>query len=76
MKFKVILEPAEEGGYNVVVPGIEGCFTQGDNLEDALRNAKKAIEVSLEPEELEKTKPIELEYIIEGEGPGKAKAVA
>jgi len=37
MKFNVILEPAEEGGFNVTVPALDGCFTQGDTEEEALR---------------------------------------
>ncbi len=43
MKFNVILEPAEEGGFNVTVPALDGCFTQGDSEEEAIENAKDAI---------------------------------
>lgn len=43
MKFNVILEKAEEGGYNVKVPALDGCFTQGDTEEEAMTNAKEAI---------------------------------
>jgi predicted RNase H-like HicB family nuclease len=48
MKFNVILEPAEEGGFNVNVPALDGCFTQGDTEEEALKNAKEAILCYLE----------------------------
>jgi len=48
MKFIVVLEPAEEGGFNVSVPGLDGCFTQGETEEDALENAKEAITCYLE----------------------------
>ena len=48
MKFNVILEKAEEGGYNVTVPALDGCFTQGDTEEEALRNASEAIKCYLE----------------------------
>jgi len=48
MKFNVILEPAEEGGFNVCVPALDGCFTQGDTEEEALKNAKEAILCYLE----------------------------
>ncbi len=48
MKFNVILEPAEEGGFNVTVPALDGCFTQGDNEEEALDNAREAILCYLE----------------------------
>ncbi len=43
MKFNVILEAAEEGGYNVTVPALDGCYTQGDTEEEAFKNAKEAI---------------------------------
>lgn len=43
MKFNVVLEHAEEGGYNVSVPALDGCFTQGETVEEALKNAKDAI---------------------------------
>ncbi len=48
MKFYVVLKPAEEGGFNVSVPGLDGCFTQGDTEEEALKNAKEAILCYLE----------------------------
>ena len=48
MKFNIVLEKAEEGGYNVSVPALDGCFTQGDNEEEALKNAKEAIICFLE----------------------------
>ena len=43
MIFNVVLEPAEEGGFNVTVPALEGCFTQGDTKKEALKNAREAI---------------------------------
>ncbi|MBM2813251.1 MAG: hypothetical protein HW421_13 [Ignavibacteria bacterium] len=48
MHFNVVLENAEEGGYNVIVPALNGCFTQGDTEEEALINAKEAIICYLE----------------------------
>ena len=48
MKFMVVLEPAEEGGFNVSVPALDGCFTQGDTEEEALKNAQEAILCYLE----------------------------
>jgi predicted RNase H-like HicB family nuclease len=43
MRFNIILEPAEEGGFNVIVPALDGCYTQGENQQDALDNAREAI---------------------------------
>ena len=48
MKFIVMLEPAEEGGFNVSVPALDGCFTQGETEEESLKNAKEAILCYLE----------------------------
>jgi len=48
MKFIVVLEPAEEGGFNASIPALDGCFTQGESKEDALKNAKEAILCYLE----------------------------
>ncbi len=48
MKFNVVLEPAEEGGFNVTVPALDGCFTQGETEDAALENAKEAILCYLE----------------------------
>ena len=48
MKFIVVLEPAEEGGFNVSIPALDGCFTQGENEEESLKNAKEAILCYLE----------------------------
>ena len=44
MKFKVVLEPQQEGGYVVYVPGLPGCLTQADTKEEAIENIKEAIE--------------------------------
>jgi len=49
LKFKVVLEPAEEGGYTVYVPNLPGCISEGDSIDEALKNIKEAIELYLEP---------------------------
>jgi len=48
MKFIVVLGPAEEAGFNVSVPALDGCFTQGESEEESLKNAKEAILCYLE----------------------------
>ncbi len=48
MKFTIVLEPQEEGGYTVYVPSLKGCISEGDSKEEALRNIKEAIELYLE----------------------------
>ena len=44
MKLKVVLHPAQEGGYWAEVPAIPGCATQGETFEDLLANLYEAIE--------------------------------
>jgi len=51
VKFKVMLEPSEEGGFTVFVPSLPGCISEGDTLEEALKNIREAIELYLEPVE-------------------------
>lgn len=51
MKFRVILEPSEEGGYTVIVPSLPGCVSEGNTREEALNNIREAIELYLEPVE-------------------------
>ena len=46
--FTVILEREEEGGYHAFCPALKGCHTQGDTLDEALANAREAIEAYLE----------------------------
>jgi predicted RNase H-like HicB family nuclease len=48
MRFNVVLESADEGGFNVSVPALEGCFTQGETVDEALKNAREAILCYLE----------------------------
>ena len=43
MKFSVLIEKDEEGGYVVSCPAIKGCHSQGDTVEEALRNIREAI---------------------------------
>ena len=49
MNLKVVLEPAEEGGYTVFVPSLPGCISEGDTKKEAIENIREAIELYLEP---------------------------
>jgi predicted RNase H-like HicB family nuclease len=51
MKFRIVLEPGDQGGFTVYVPALPGCISEGDTLEEAVRNSKEAIELYLEEEE-------------------------
>lgn len=41
--YPAVFENAQEGGYTVTVPDIDGCFTEGRTLEDAMWMAQDAI---------------------------------
>jgi len=45
MKFNVVLESADEGGYTVFVPSLPGCISEGDTKAEALKNIIEAIEL-------------------------------
>ena len=44
MKIKAIVHDAEEGGFWAEVPAIPGCATQGETMDELLRNLHEAIE--------------------------------
>ncbi len=44
MKLKVVLHPAEEGGFWAEVPALPGCVSEGDTLEEVLTNIREAAE--------------------------------
>ncbi len=50
MKIRVVVHEAEEGGYWAEVPAIPGCATEGETLEELLKNLHEAIEGCLSAE--------------------------
>jgi predicted RNase H-like HicB family nuclease len=64
-EYTIIIHPAEEGGFWVEVPTLPGCFSQGESIEDAMRNVREAIYLHIEclKEENEPV-PIENDLII------------
>ena len=48
MRFRVILEPDEDGVYVAHVPALPGCISQGKTRVEALKNIQQAIELYLE----------------------------
>lgn len=48
MRYTVILEREEDGGYVASVPALPGCVSQGDTREDAIRNVQEAADMYVE----------------------------
>ncbi|OWP57425.1 MAG: HicB family protein [Thermoplasmatales archaeon B_DKE] len=48
LKYRVILEPGEDGWIVATVPAVNGCVSQGKTREEALANIKEALEGILE----------------------------
>lgn len=46
--FPVILNKEKKGGYFVINPVFEGCYSQGETVEEALKNIKEATELCIE----------------------------
>ena len=51
MKVKVVVHQAEEGGYWGEIPALPGCASQGETMEELLRNLHEAVEGYLSAEE-------------------------
>ncbi len=48
MRYTIVLQRENDGGYVVSVPALPGCVSQGDTREEALKNIEEAIELYLE----------------------------
>lgn len=44
MRLKVVVHPAEDGGYWAEVPALPGCASQGQTMDELLGNVREAIE--------------------------------
>ena len=53
LNYKVILEKDSGGGYIAICPSFQGCYSQGETIEEALDNIKEAIELCIEDLESE-----------------------
>jgi predicted RNase H-like HicB family nuclease len=47
-EYLLVIHKAEEGGYWAEIPALEGCFAQGETLEDVIVDARGAIASHLE----------------------------
>ncbi|MBU7023480.1 MAG: type II toxin-antitoxin system HicB family antitoxin [Theionarchaea archaeon] len=46
--YKVIIEPDGLAGYVVTCPSLQGCYSQGETIEEALNNIREAILLCIE----------------------------
>jgi len=63
-KYKVSVERDEDGKYIVSVPTLQGCYTQGDTIDEALENIRDAIRLHIDAWRAVK-EPIPLEVALE-----------
>jgi predicted RNase H-like HicB family nuclease len=47
MDYMILIHQAEEGGFWSEVPALPGCYSQGETIDETLKNSKEAIEVHL-----------------------------
>ncbi|MFI5110641.1 MAG: type II toxin-antitoxin system HicB family antitoxin [Terriglobales bacterium] len=48
MKYRVLIQPDEDGRFVAEVPALPGCVSQGNSRDEALQNVKEAISLYLE----------------------------
>jgi predicted RNase H-like HicB family nuclease len=65
MEYTVLVYKAEEGGHWAEVPALPGCYSQGETVEETMKNVKEAVEAHIMAliEEEEKV-PAEEDFII------------
>ena len=44
MEYTILVHEAEDGGFWSEVPALPGCYSQGETIDETLRNTKEAIE--------------------------------
>jgi predicted RNase H-like HicB family nuclease len=64
MKLKIVVHEAEEGGFWAEVPAIPGCASQGDTMDELMRNLREAIEGCLAVD-IASPKPGDKQHILE-----------
>ncbi|OGC81435.1 MAG: hypothetical protein A2V81_04245 [Candidatus Abawacabacteria bacterium RBG_16_42_10] len=53
MSFLAVFTQEKSGGFSVSVPALPGCFSQGNDINEAKKNIKEAIELYLEDENID-----------------------
>ena len=47
LNYKVVIEKDEDGVFVVSVPSIQGCYSEGNTFEEAMKNIKDVIKLHL-----------------------------
>lgn len=47
-KFRIIIEQDEDGIYIASCPTLQGCYSQGETIEEAKKNIEEAIRIHIE----------------------------
>ena len=47
-EFPVVVEKDEKGYFFVYAPSLQGCYTQGRSLEEALKNIREVVQLHVE----------------------------
>jgi predicted RNase H-like HicB family nuclease len=60
--FPVVVQPDILGGFWASCPALEGCYSQGKTIDEALKNIREAIELCIEdlPVANRKTLPMDI----------------
>ena len=48
MRYRVILEREDDGGFVATVPLLPGCVSQGDTRDETLKHIREAIELYID----------------------------
>ena len=48
LTYKILLHKEVDGGFTATVPVLPGCITYGEDVDDAIKMAKEAIELYIE----------------------------
>lgn len=54
--YEILVHESEDGGYWAECPMMDGCYSQGETLDELQKNIKEAIELYLESSKLNKIK--------------------
>ena len=61
--FTVVIKQDEDGMYVGKVPELKGCLSQGETLDELMKNIKEAAQLCLEVQEEEKSTTEHLKFI-------------